>query len=202
MMKQSHAFGHYPAFYVALLAVLTALTTVATLILAIPFPTTQGYFNLGDSLVMISGFLLGPVGGFVAGGVGSAMADLIAAPAYAPITLLSKGLEGAMVGFFCRRTPRDTKLGWWDIVGLLLGATAMLTGYLFGEILVFGFTWEVAVLELVSINSVQVISGAIATVLAGPVVREYLRGTTYGPEDEEVGTIEDLQSDNRSVDRA
>ena len=63
---------------------------------------------------------------------------------------------------------------------------------LFRSTLVLGFTWEVAVLELVSINSVQVISGAIATVLAGPVVREYLRGTTYWPEDEDVGTIEDL----------
>ncbi|RDE17878.1 MAG: ECF transporter S component [Candidatus Thorarchaeota archaeon] len=199
MMKQSRAFGPYPAFYVALLAVLTALTTVATLILAIPFPTTQGYFNLGDSLVMISGFLLGPLGGFVAGGVGSAMADLIAAPTYAPITLLSKGLEGALVGLFSRRTRRDTKLGWWDILGLLLGATAMLTGYLFGETLVLGFSWEVAVVEMISINSVQVISGAIVTVLAGPVIREYLRGTTYWPGDEGVGTIENLQHDDQSV---
>jgi uncharacterized membrane protein len=163
---------------------MTALTTVATILLVVPFPSTQGYFNLGDSLVMISGFLLGPVGGFIAGGTGSALADvLLGYTAFAPITFIAKGFEGMLVGFFSFRTARMMRLSGWDILGLILGSAAMLLGYLFGEMLLFSYAFEFALLELVTINSIQVISGSIATVIAGPLLRFYLRNFIYGPED-------------------
>ncbi|MFQ5833960.1 MAG: ECF transporter S component [Candidatus Thorarchaeota archaeon] len=170
------------SLYVALLAILTALTTVATAVLVVPFPSTQGYFNLGDSLVMISGFLLGPAGGFFAGGVGSAMADLILGfPGFAPITFIAKGLEGLVVGFLSFRTMRKKTLSGWDILGLLLGSVAMLLGYLLGEMFMLGYTFEVAALELVTINSIQVTMGSIVTILIGPLLRVYLRDVLYEP---------------------
>lgn len=147
-----------------------------------PFPSTQGYFNLGDSLVMISGFLLGPAGGFFAGGVGSAMADLILGfPGFAPITFIAKGLEGLVVGFLSFRTMRKKTLSGWDILGLLLGSVAMLLGYLLGEMFMLGYTFEVAALELVTINSIQVTMGSIVTILIGPLLRVYLRDVLYEP---------------------
>lgn len=161
---------------------MAALTTVATAVLVVPFPSTQGYFNLGDSLVMISGFLLGPIGGFFAGGVGSAMADVVLGfPGYAPITFIAKGLEGLAVGLLSFRTSRSRKISAWDILGLLLGSAAMLLGYLLGEMFILGYTFEVAVLELITINSIQVITGSIATVLVGPLLRVYLRDVLYEP---------------------
>jgi len=170
------------SLYVALLAIMAALTTVATAVLVVPFPSTQGYFNLGDSLVMISGFLLGPIGGFFAGGVGSAMADVVLGfPGYAPITFIAKGLEGLAVGLLSFRTSRSRKISAWDILGLLLGSAAMLLGYLLGEMFILGYTFEVAVLELITINSIQVITGSIATVLVGPLLRVYLRDVLYEP---------------------
>ncbi|TFG26805.1 hypothetical protein EU527_19285, partial [Candidatus Thorarchaeota archaeon] len=57
-----------PALYVTLLAILTSLTTIATIIIAIPFPTTSGFLNFGDTMVLLSGLILGPLGGFIAGG--------------------------------------------------------------------------------------------------------------------------------------
>ena len=98
-------FYRSPVF-LALTIVFTALTTVATLLLVIPFPATSGYFNLGDSLVMISGLLLGPLGGFVAGGVGSALADMVGYPHFAPITFIVKGCEGLVVGLFSQQINR------------------------------------------------------------------------------------------------
>ena len=73
-----------------LTGMLTALTTVATIVIQIPTPT-KGYVNLGDTIVNISGWLLGGFYGGMAGGIGSALADIITGYAiYAPATLIIK----------------------------------------------------------------------------------------------------------------
>ena len=78
-------------------AVMIALTCVLTLAVRIPSPT-KGYLNLGDCAVLFGAWLLGPVLGTVAGGVGSALADIIAGyPVYAPGTLVIKALMAAAV---------------------------------------------------------------------------------------------------------
>ncbi len=161
--------------FISLLAILTALTTVTTIMFTIPFPSTQGYFNLGDAFVMLSGFLLGPVGGFIAGGVGSATADLIVAPVYAPVTFVTKGCEGMVMGWFSYRTKKKTRISAWDLLGVILASVVMLLGYLLGEVLFLGYLWETAMLELVTINSIQVIVGSIVTITVGPAARAFLR---------------------------
>jgi len=161
--------------FISLLAILTALTTVTTIMFTIPFPSTQGYFNLGDAFVMLSGFLLGPVGGFIAGGVGSATADLIVAPVYAPVTFVTKGCEGMVMGWFSYRTRKKTRISAWDLLGVILASVVMLLGYLLGEVLFLGYLWETAMLELVTINSIQVIVGSIVTITVGPAARAFLR---------------------------
>lgn len=50
-----------------LAAMFAALTCVATMIIHIPSPI-GGYFNLGDCMVLLSAFVLGPVWGTAAGG--------------------------------------------------------------------------------------------------------------------------------------
>ena len=50
-----------------LAALLAALVCVATMVVQIPSPM-QGYVNLGDCFVLLSGWLLGPWYGFAAGG--------------------------------------------------------------------------------------------------------------------------------------
>ena len=52
-----------------LAALLAALVCVATMVVQIPSPM-QGYVNLGDCFVLLSGWLLGPWYGFAAGGIG------------------------------------------------------------------------------------------------------------------------------------
>ena len=56
---------------------LAALICVATMVIKIPSPL-NGYINLGDCIVLLSGWLLSPVYGFMAAGLGSALADLFA----------------------------------------------------------------------------------------------------------------------------
>lgn len=174
----------YPnlTIYLSLLAILTALTTVATAWLMVPFPSTSGYFNLGDVFVMISGLLLGPLGGFIAGGIGSAIADLVVAPWFAPITLITKGLEGMVVGFICSRTRQESRVRPLDIVAVIVASCIMLIGYLVGEVFVLQLSIGYALTELVTINSIQVIVGSLVTLLVGPRVRSYLRDLIYSKE--------------------
>ena len=76
-----------------LAAMFAALTCVATMIIHIPSPI-GGYFNLGDCMVLLSAFVLGPVWGTAAGGIGSALADVICGYfVYAPGTLVIKALR-------------------------------------------------------------------------------------------------------------
>jgi len=165
--------GKNSAINIALLAIMTALATIATLVLIIPYPITNGYFNLGDTIVMLGGFILGPVGGFIVGGVGSALADMIVAPIYAPITLFAKGFEGMAVGYFSSKTLEHIRLRKWDVTGIVVGAICMLVGYFIGEILLFGVV--AALGEFIAVNLAQVIAGAAVALTAGPKIRSYLR---------------------------
>jgi hypothetical protein len=86
----------------AMVGVLTAMTAAATALVHIPTPLPQGYFNLGDAVVLVTAALLGPRAGAFAGGLGSALADvLLGGYLFAPITLVAKGLEGFAAGALC-----------------------------------------------------------------------------------------------------
>lgn len=83
---------------VILTGVITALVTVVTRVIQIPTPLTGGYINLGDIIIIFSGFYLGSRTGAFVGGIGSAMADILSGYPFYFLTLIIKGLEGAMAG--------------------------------------------------------------------------------------------------------
>ena len=83
-----------------LAALFAALSCVATMSIRIPTPGTGGYIHPGDAIVILSGVILGPVWGFFAGGIGSALSDLIGGYfVYVPITFVIKGLVALVAGF-------------------------------------------------------------------------------------------------------
>ncbi|MCI8843099.1 MAG: ECF transporter S component [Oscillospiraceae bacterium] len=129
-------------------ALLIAMICTATMVVKIPSPT-QGYVNLGDCMVLLSGWLLGPLYGTVAGGVGTALADLLSGyPHYVPGGLLIKGLMALICalaarggGTFLRRALSGLTaecvmiLGYFGYSSLILGkglaAAASIPGNLF-----------------------------------------------------------------------
>ena len=83
-------------------SLMAALTCVATMVIEIPSPA-NGYVNLGDCVVLLSGWLLGPWYGAAAAGIGSMLADIFAGYAYyAPGTLVIKGLMGLVAAVISR----------------------------------------------------------------------------------------------------
>ncbi len=82
-----------------LAALFAALSCVATMSIRIPTPGTNGYIHPGDAIVILSGVILGPVWGFLAGGIGSALSDLIGGYfMYVPVTFVIKGLIALVAG--------------------------------------------------------------------------------------------------------
>lgn len=112
-----------------LTGMLTALTTVATIVIQIPTPT-KGYVNLGDTIVNISAWIIGGMYGGFAGGVGSALADIITGYAvYAPATLIIKFL----MAFACFKVhnicSKKFSPVWSKIVSAIVSEVIMITGY-------------------------------------------------------------------------
>ena len=142
-------------------AVMIALTCVLTLAVRIPSPT-KGYLNLGDCAVLFGAWLLGPVLGTVAGGVGSALADILAGyPVYAPGTLVIKALMAATVSLslylISGKGKSRPRAGF--IAGAVAAETLMVAGYWLYEALVIG-EGLVPALAGVPGNAVQGVVGA------------------------------------------
>ena len=132
--------------YIAYLAVFAALTFVATIAITIPMASTSGgYINFGDTVIFVASALLGPLGGAVVGALGSVIADLIFAPAYALITLVVKGLEGFISGLIIKALVnllKEKKYKYYlsFIVGFIVGGLEMVLGYYIGGGILLGIT--------------------------------------------------------------
>jgi uncharacterized membrane protein len=159
---------------IALVALLIALVAAATLAVRIPVPATQGYINLGDSMVYVAALLFGPLTGMLAGGVGSALADLIGGYAqFAPYTLLIKGLEGLVVGWLARRLAGHLAsavdlLG--AVVAVVVGGSLMVAGYFAAEAFVMGLGPAAAAGEVPG-NIFQVVGGLVAALPVSVALR-------------------------------
>ena len=139
-------------------ALLTALVCVATMIVKIPSPL-KGYLNLGDCVVLVSGWLLSPVYGFLAAGLGSALADLFSGYVlYAPATFLIQGAM-ALIAYACAHMLQK-KIGNLasQLIGGVLAEIAMVLGYYVFEGFLYGFGPS---LVNIPANAVQGVAGII-----------------------------------------
>ena len=143
-------------------ALLASLACVATMIIKIPSPL-KGYLNLGDCIVLLSGWLLSPAYGFLAAGLGSALADMFSGYAtYAPATFVIKGLM-ALVAFYGFELM-NKKIG--NLPAAIISGTAaelvMVAGYFLFEGVLYGF-----IPSAVNIlpNGVQGLAGLILGVI-------------------------------------
>lgn len=114
-------------------ALFAALACVMTMIVQIPAPT--GYVNLGDCVVLLAAWVLGPVWGGAAAGVGSMLADVLNGWAsYAPATFVIKFAMAALAAYiFCAMKGR-----WSWVVGAIAAELLMVGGYFIYESLVLG----------------------------------------------------------------
>jgi uncharacterized membrane protein len=167
--KNSNFLGYYLPNNVIVLpvaAIFAAVTCILTFIVPFTIPATQGYINLGDIGVMITGLLFGPIIGGISGGFGSAITDMFLAPQYAPATLIIKGLEGFVIGLISNPRKNYHKLNYKDFIAVFVGGSIMVVGYFFTEIILYGF--PSALFEFFLNIGVQFgLSGAVSLLFIG-----------------------------------
>lgn len=162
MMKKSKTSTRQ----LTLAALFMALTTVATMVIHIPVPATQGFVNVGDSFVLLSGLLFSHYYGALIGGVGSALADLfLGYTIFAPVTLIVKAIEALLASYIDRESTVSR------VIAVIVGVTWMVFGYFIFE--VFMFDLPVA-LSAVIPNSIQGIVSAGLALLLYPIVRRLI----------------------------
>ena len=188
--------AHVTVRSMTLAALMIALMTLATLIIRIPNPATQGYINLGDAMLMTIALVFGWRIGALAGGVGSALADALGGYfMWAPWTLVIKGIEGMLVGTIATwgarvgrddgdtRGARDARAGTaprriFALLAVIAGGAWMVTGYYLAGSVLFG---GVAALTEIPGNLTQ---AGVAVVIALPlsaILRNALQRSDYGP---------------------
>jgi uncharacterized membrane protein len=138
----------------SLTIVMTALVAVSTLLIRIPNPM-GGYFNLGDVMIFVSALTFGPIVGGFAGGLGSAIADIIGFPLFAIPTLIIKGLEGLIAGLLTNK-----KQIYRDAIAVIAAGVEMVVGYFIVEWLILQWGLVSALAE-VPANIGQIVIGGI-----------------------------------------
>lgn len=143
---------------IVLAAMLAALVCVATMVIKIPSPL-KGYMNLGDCVVLVAGWLLSPIYGFLAAGLGSALADLFSGyVVYAPVTFAIKGLMALAAYFLYKVLSKKINGSVSRIISGFIAEVIMILGYYLFEGFMYGFE---ASLVNIPANAVQGAAGLI-----------------------------------------
>ena len=151
-----------------LAALFAALSCVATMSIRIPTPGTGGYIHPGDAIVILSGVILGPVWGFLAGGIGSALSDLIGGYfVYVPITFVIKGLVALAAGLLYQKIGKTQKSRY---IAVILGGVADIIlvagGYFVCEYFIYG----AGAAASIPANIIQGVGGLVISCILYPIL--------------------------------
>ncbi|MCR5719248.1 MAG: ECF transporter S component, partial [Lachnospiraceae bacterium] len=101
---------------------------------------------LCDTIICLAAILLNPFLAFVVGGIGSFLGDMLFYPAPMFVSLVTHGLQAAVISFIShhlfKKTPRLA-----SALGVIIGGIIMVTGYTLGKIYVYS-TFEYAMIKL------------------------------------------------------
>jgi uncharacterized membrane protein len=151
-----------------LMGVMAALVAVTTFAVQIPIPATNGYLNFGDIMIFVSALTFGPLIGGFAGGVGSAISDVLGGYAnYAPYTLVIKGVEGVIAGLISNRISYRR-----DVLAVIIAGAEMISGYFLAEFFPLQHGW--AALGEVPLNILQIVAGGLVGLPIALIIRKRL----------------------------
>jgi len=163
-------------YYLASVALMTALVFVSNYIqIPVTIGTGVTRFHIANGFCLLSGFLLGPLGGAFAAGVGSMFYDFTNPLfiATSPLTLLFKGLMGLVCGLIAYGGQADAKRTGRNIAAALSGNLLYVIIYLIQtyieQRLIYSQTHAAALLVVGGTSIVSLVNCAIAVVISVPL---------------------------------
>lgn len=152
-------------------SLMAALAFVATRVFIIPTPM-GGYVNAGDCFVLAAGWLLGPLYGALAAGIGPALADATAGYGmYVIPTFLIKACMAIVAWSLFRAMNGKRYISVAGIASALAAEAVMIAGYYICEAFVFGYG---AVASLASVPG-NLVQGAFGAVVGIALMRIFRR---------------------------
>lgn len=150
-----------------------AMVTLMTMVIRIP-SVRGGYVNFGDIMIFITAVFLGKKAGFLAGGIGSALADIISSyMVYAPATFVIKGLEGLICGLLIERFSKDRFNSRSIISSVIISGLWMVFGYFMFEYAVGGWFFaneDFGIIAALSNLPGNLIQGLVSAAAAMPFI--------------------------------
>lgn len=155
-----------------LASLFAALICVATMLIHVPTPGTNGYVNLGDGFILMGAFLLSPGYAAAAAGIGSMLADVLSGyMIYVPGTLLIKGLSGLIAALIFSHSAKKNSRRIAYAVQLLAAVAAelfMVLGYFLYESICLSY--GMGALASVPANLGQGFMGIVVAMVLTPIL--------------------------------
>ncbi len=158
-----------------LAALMAALVFVLTFLPRIPTPI--GYIHLGDVGIVFASVAFGPWVAFIAGGVGTALADIAGGYGqWALASFLVHGVQGVLIGLWVRRMGELLT----TVVAVVVSVVVVVGGYFVAGWILIGVG---AATSEIPFNAVQAAVGGllgaalyVAVTRAYPPLRRYREG--------------------------
>ncbi|MGN1400310.1 MAG: ECF transporter S component [Bacillus sp. (in: firmicutes)] len=164
---QSFTKPRQQTFDLIITSMLVALVFISTVFINIRLPISAngGLVHLGTGMLFIASILFGPKKGAIAGAVGMGLFDIVGGWAlWAPITIISRGLQGYIVGKIAWANGRKgTSIG-LNITATIVSVPFMVAVYYIGE----GILYANWIAPLASIPG-DLVQNALGILIAVPV---------------------------------
>ena len=118
-------------------AVLSALAIAMTMVVSIPIGQ-NGYVNIGDSVIFLSAYILGPIGAMIVGSITFLSDIFLWYFVYVPATLIVKGIEGLLLGFgfiYLKKIKNKILEMVLSIFVIMVAGIIMMTGYFITDLI-------------------------------------------------------------------
>ena len=173
---------YFTTHNIVLTGVLAAAIFVLTKFISIPIPSPLGKtaLSVGNAMCILSALLFGPITGGLAAGIGTALVDL-SDPAWAPefwITFINKFLMAFVAGLIMHRVKLggDNLRVWFaGLLGSLTYCLLYVTKNIISGVFVKSFTWDVAVMETLTVKLPVTLANAIIAMVCAALLYMALR---------------------------
>ena len=128
----------------SIFALYMAIICIVTMFTKIPIPL--GYAHIGDSIILTFALFYGGKKGFIVGGIGSAMSDLLSGfPQWIIPTFIIKGIMAVIMAIIARKKDGSYQIiSIRTFIGAVVSMLFMVCGYVCAGIFMEGFAAGIA----------------------------------------------------------